>query len=360
MQRQLLFHCYSLFLYGVLCVFGAPAFAYDQVQDLYVVSDVVVDSRGSDAAEAKKQGLKQAQEDALFVLLKRITPIEFHYHLADLPVDDVASMVRKIEIEDEKITSARYRARVALSFSSEYVNAMLRDNAIPYAASKAPSLLVIPIYYQGKRALLWESDNMWKQAWDVYENASVFIDYQLPLGDLQDLHYNVNDFRSVNYRDVTALLERYGAEDLLVLYAKERDDRVSIEMRMLGLDKEFHHSLTVFKGNADMDEVLHQAVSDVLLKVENRWKAQHQKLAQETLTLAVSVAVGSLSDWLLMKERLDALPFLRRVEVVALAASYVDMHIDYRGSLDSLLVKLNEHHLYLAEEDGKLMLHSSL
>lgn len=330
------------------------------VSVLYTIDNIQVDEQGKTATKARKKALKSAQKEALMQLFKRLAASSVHFYLEDLKIDNIARMVQKIEVKNEKITNKRYRANVAISFNPEYIRAVLRDNNLPFIDKKSPTILIIPLYHKGREKLLWEANNMWRAMIEKELSNTMLLDIVLPLGDLEDLRYSPSNIKFGNFSQLSALAKKYNAKEIVILEAKNSPRRIHIEMRTLSSEGEGHQLINIMKSKQKEGVLLAKAAHQSIMQLEDRWKTKTYKAATEALTLTMAVPVPSLKAWVSIKRRIKALPFLQNIHIKGLTASEINMNVEYRGDLNKLLTKLNEHNFYLMKKDDKLLLRSSI
>lgn len=329
---------------------------------IFTVERVVVDEVGKNAASARNKAITSGQEQAFYRLLRRITPYELHYHLPKLEPKDINPMVQGFEVQDERIASTRYQATMSIRFNPEYIRAVLKDHNIAFTEQPSPATLIIPmITIQGKTEL-WGDANPWLAVWGkAAALGGDMLRLILPLGDLEDIQLaNPANLRFGTYDQLKPLMHRYHAKELVVIDALYGNNRLHVNMRHLRPAGSKVNSVS-FNGKQDeaMQNLLQNAANDIIFRLENEWKAHAMHQDRQTLKMHITVPYRTLKEWLVIQKKLKKMAFFQQIKVYSIASFRAELEIAYRGTLDQLLTKLNQHHFYLMEQGDRLLLRSS-
>jgi len=102
-----------------------PAPAEAALPRSYRVAEVPVDTTAASAEAAREIALDQGQLAALERLLRRLTLPEDHEHLPQLPIDAVTNLVSGFQVDDERVSPTRYRAKLTVDFRGEAVRELV-------------------------------------------------------------------------------------------------------------------------------------------------------------------------------------------------------------------------------------------
>ena len=175
----------------------------------FEVIDILVNTTGKNAEEARRAGWQEAQRKAWSALWVR-THGGAGAQLADDTLDGIVSA---IIVEEEQIGPRRYVAKLGVSFDRARAGQLLGIKGI---GRKSPPMLVIPVMVSGSAPILFEWQTPWQNAWAKFRTADSRIDYVRPFGGGSEsllLNAGQLDRRSRNWWRV--ILDQFGAADVV-------------------------------------------------------------------------------------------------------------------------------------------------
>ena len=321
-----------------------------QASESLVKSQVDVDVTGKDAADAREQAMIKAHSDALGELLgKFTTPEQVTSILAGMDSGQINALVRGTEVEEEKISANRYRARLQITFDADDISKMIGNNAAGGEAEHVPaaagSFLIIPAYEEDGVQMLWEEGNPWRNAWKLQGLEITAGDIVVAFGDESDLKVvDSQSISSANFAALAPLTLRYGVTDIVIVHAKiihNPDLQLEVIKRRINRVQN-EVNLTTYR--ADPQETKEQMMARAARDIAEG--LQHKKLEEQEARKTVSggerndimvlASISTLASWTQLRTKLSALPMIDKLEVRALAPQQVDLIIHYRGTPDSL------------------------
>lgn len=178
-----------------------------------VIGGIQVDTRGKTPDEARGNGWREAQRLAWPALWKRMSGQDEASapKLADSALDGIVSA---IEIENERIGSNRYVARLAVVFDRVRTSRFLGRYA---EVNASPPFLVMPVLQDAATRYAYEDNSPWLQAWNRLRAGETPVDYvriQPTPGDVILLNsWQTQRRHLVLWR---MLIERYQVADVLI------------------------------------------------------------------------------------------------------------------------------------------------
>lgn len=331
--------------FALLCLLASPAAA----QEAILASDVSVDVTGTDASDARAKAMKQAEKDGFALLLDKLAPDQKESILGGLDEARISTLVKGVEVLDEKITGARYRAMLRVSYNAVAVNTLLekRTGAEDTQETQKPShaMLVLPLYEEDGNRLLWEPGNPWMQAWKrvVLElSGSVLL---APYGDAADSEIiDPHTLPSATHAALAPMLARYGTSEAVIIRASYRQDpspMVEIFKRHVGPG---HSETALHEYRADpqedRDQLLYRVARDLseqLLRQREELFARQAIGGEAENRMMALIPFTTLSGWTQVRGVLLKLPAVRRVDVLAVSPEQVDVLVQFRGPKDMLV-----------------------
>jgi hypothetical protein len=90
----------------------------------------------------------------------------------------------------------------------------------------------------------------------------------------------------------------------------------------------------------------------MLVWLEQDWKRGTEQRLESAAALDVRVPLGGLGDWIALRQKLEAMGEVRRLEVLALARGEARVTLHYFGDPARLAVAMAQRDLDLKEEQG--------
>jgi hypothetical protein len=238
---------------------------------------------------------------------------------------------------------------------------LIHDAGIAVAATPGKSVVVLPVFHDGDKLVLWDDPNPWRDAWGQVPAATAPTKLALPLGGLGDLTViDAEQARSGDAQALTAIAQRNGGDEALVALATERrqGDRlagldVSIKRYRLGqLTDSRGESIDAQPGESDAD-FFKRAVGIIVADIEHGAPVA----AAKEVSLAATVPIDNLGDWVALRRRLAAVPGIHKVDLLSLSRQQAKVEIKYIGNTDQLKSSLAQADLDLngADPDWRLV-----
>jgi hypothetical protein len=351
----------KIIVLAFLLAFGHAAHAGEAI----VNSEVTVEATGKDAAEARANAMARANPDALKDLLNKLAaPGQADVIVTALDVKKLNSLVRGTEVLEEKIGDKSYRARLQVTFDADEVSNLINEYGLGGANEAVPtktsSFLFLTAYEEDGATMMWEERNPWRAAWRNYGLENNTGDIVVPYGDNNDQSVvSEKNIATVTYATLAPLAIRYGVSDIVILQAKftkNPDMVLTVVKRRVSRTANEINALT-FRADLQetRDALLARAARDVadgLLNKKNEEVASGGPSVMgggEKGKLMVLATITTLSSWTTLKAKLDKLPMIEKIEMLAMSPNQADMVVHYRGSLESLEVGISGIGLRLAK-----------
>jgi Uncharacterized protein conserved in bacteria (DUF2066) len=191
-----------LLLLGVIMRTG-PALAEDQGEDFSAT--VKVDATADSAAAARDLARIDGQRRALTVVINQLSGSSDSVKLPKLDDKTITDMVESFEVANERMSAVRYLADYTFHFRPAKVRRLVHmaetaaaeasskpavaegGNKPAVAAETGKPVVVLPVFKDGARTVLWDDPNAWREAWGQRPAASGPVHLSVPLGDASDL-----------------------------------------------------------------------------------------------------------------------------------------------------------------------------
>jgi uncharacterized protein DUF2066 len=371
---------WAVLLLGAIAMRAVPASGQESVEAYSAT--VKVDATADNPAAARELARIDGQRRALTSVIERLSGSS---ETKPLKLDDktITDMVASFEVANERMSAVHYIADYTFHFRPSKVRRLVRvaESAPAESAGKSPvedsgkshaegtaktsaesgnrPLVILPVYRDGSGLALWDDPNGWRKAWSERPVAPGPGRLVLPLGDAGDLAaIDAEKAESGKSEALTAITQRNrGSEAVVVLATARRQGG-----RLAGLDismKRYRsgrlvdtegRSFEAYSGESE-DDLLRRVVVAVAADVESGVKRTAGAGSEQPLSLAVTVPINSLGEWLQLRSRLASVSAIRKIDLLSLSRQEAKIEVKYVGSQDQLKSSLAEVSLDLGGGD---------
>ncbi len=295
--------------------------------------------------------------------------------LYGLPLD---RFVRDLVVDDERLSTTRYIARLTVTYDAAAVRDLLRQQQIPFAETLSEPILVLPLYETPSGLRLWQEGNPWWQAWAQAMDRESLLRLRLPLGDLEDVEAIDADLGEIDQAGrayappgerpaLSRIASRYDARGVIVAHAQvdssaeegappvagQAPPPVAVTAEGFGEVEVADFSDTVRgEPGQTLEEVLLEGVVRVQDALNDAWKQANLLRFDQGGTMLVDVPLDGLRDWVAVQEALRSLPQIGEVQVEAFSRDAARLRIAYFGDVPRIQAELAGRGLLLTQEEG--------
>lgn len=355
---------------GLLLVLGVVmrtglALAGDQSDGF--AATVRVDATADSAAAAREAARVDGQRRALVLVIDRASGSGSadSAKLAKLDDKTITDMVESFEVANERMSAVRYLADYTFHFRSSKVRRLIHTDSPPPEAANKPlavegssgkpvegegsgkPLTVLPVYRDAASAVLWDDPNAWRAVWEQRSADSGPVRLIVPLGDASDVAVIDAARAEAGKPDALAAIARRngGDEAIVALATTKRDEnrlvRVDLNIKRYRSGRLVDTYTTSLDANSgeNPDDFLRRAADTIASEIANGSKKAH---SDQQASLAASVPIGSIGEWVTVRDRLASVPSIRRVDLLSLNRHEAKIQIKYVGNPDQLKSSLGE------------------
>jgi hypothetical protein len=367
-----------LLLLGVMTQTG-PVLSEDQPD---YSATVRVDATADNVAAAREAARADGQRRALAQVVDRLSGSADSAKLSKLDDKTITDMVESFEVANERMSAVHYLADYTFHFRSSKIRRLVHsadrapadannqpaDTSSKYAeASSKPAaaedlgkpLVVLPVYKEAGRAVLWDSPNAWREAWLQRSAGSGAARLAVPLGDAADLAIiDAGRAEEAAPDALTAIAHQNGGDEAIVALAaarREGDQLVGLDLSIKqyrsGRLTDAHSRRLEANSGENADDFLRRAADTVADEIANASKKGSMPRSDLQASLAASVPIGSIAEWVRVRDRLALAPAVRKVELLSLNRHEAKIQIKYVGGPDQLRSSLAQVNLGLDGSD---------
>lgn len=330
---------------------GASLQASAQEADPFTAT-VKVDATADTVVKARDMARLDGQRRALAAVADQLSDGaaagDASGKLAKLDDKAITGLVASFEVARERMSAVRYLADYTFHFRAVEVRRALRSAGITLAEAPAKPLIVLPVYQTEGQPRLWEDPNPWRAAWEQRSESGPAPHLLVPLGDAADVAtIDADKAQAGDGTALGAIASRNGGGDTVVLLGAIRgspDNPSGIDVTArryrAGRLVATHAEPVAGKPGESEGDLLRRAVTAVAADIESGWKKQPGPGYDQLGTLTAVLPISGLDDWLGARQRLAAVPAIRKITLVALSRQEATIEIGYGGSIDDLKASL--------------------
>ena len=345
-----------LLLLGMILRTG-PGLAEDQREGFSAT--VKVDATADSVAAAHELARVDGQRRALVLVIDRLSGSTDSTKLPKLDDNTVTDMVESFEVANERMSAVRYLADYTFHFRPSKVRRLVHSaDTAPAEANSRPAVdeggskpvIVLPVYKDSARTVLWDDPNAWREAWGQRSAGSGLIRLTVPLGDASDLAIiDAGRAEAGNPDALTAIAQQNGGDEAIVALATARraGDKVvgldlSIKRYRSGHLADTHGTTLDANPGENADDFLKRAADTIAREIASSSKKSPGPSSDQQASLGASVPIGSIGEWVRVRDRLASVPAIRKVDLLSLNRHEAKIQIKYVGSSDQLRSSLAE------------------
>lgn len=320
---------------GLCALAAGPA-----VADLYSINSIKVDETADNAVEAKKKAISEGQTRAFGTLLHRLTRATDRVRLPELTASQISRLMDGMSVENESTSGTRYVAELSIRFRPSNLRDFLLQYKVPYADEQAPGVLLVTVWKENGKNILWDNPNPWRDAWASLNVENSITPLFLPLGDLTDIGaLSANDVLSGKEDKIQKMKDRYAVENVLVAIAESaggNNVRAVLRGEVESGPIEFDETFSDETGEG-IPGATAAAARNYLSRIEDGWKETHLNLGRPAgNSMQVAVPFGSLGEWNTIRQRINTTAGVESVQVKRLSAKGAIVDIIFAGDLGIL------------------------
>ena len=320
---------------------------------MYTVHGVAVDVTAENAAAARERAVAIGARNGLEQLLKNLTADDQAKSLPPVTEKLAMPLIQDFEVENERGSGVRYVATLTFRFRPDGVRALLHQQGGKTVDSRAPLMLVIPVYRAATGDMLWEDGNPWRSAWKGAAQQAALVPVVVPEGSAEDRQiFGAGDLG--NPEKLQALAQKYKASGGVLVIAQavaangDPAQGMTIALSQGGTANSFNSD-----GAADVGQTLNNAVRAILDHLDGLWRRQVLQGPNGAVVFkpvpgatsdsapvtgnpyTVEIALRSVGDWAALRTRLSQVTGIR-TELKSMSRARAVVALTFTGSEDQL------------------------
>ncbi|WP_226886854.1 DUF2066 domain-containing protein [Nisaea nitritireducens] len=355
----------SLFVIMLLALTfsGNVVRAQSDTDRIFEVRGVSVDAQAATAAQAQAQAIGEGRRQAWGRLINRLVPKAQASALPPLSSDLLVGLTVGYEVARERTSDVRYLGSLNFRFNPLAVRQYFASLGVAYAEVASQPMLILPVYNNGSKPLLWDEESPWLAAWLDRPNANGLVPVAVPYGDLADIR-DITAVQAVlaDREAIMTIAARYGAEQAVVVSARpissgSAGQAIELNLTYVGGiadGQSLVRTVTPDPANPDAD-LLSVAARTATSEIQEAWKTENLISPGFETRVTVIVPITSFDNWLELRKGLDQVSSVSRRELLRISRNEALMDVWINGDVDQLALALKQKDFILMEsQDGWL------
>ena len=337
-----------MWLYRTILLVAFTLFATNALAlDSYTIQGVNVEATANSATLARNKAIDEGEKEAFYKLLKKILPNE--RDIPEIKSKELKKLILSRQIKNEKFSSSSYRGTIDVKFSKQRVKEFLKSQRLNHVKSGNTPILIIPVFRTEEKLLLWEDNNLWRNAWS--RASSNLFKIVMPNGDIDDIT-TANKYDII--RERTSSLEnlalKYDVEDVIISEAFHSGNTIEIKTKHFdGVDLRQSTSVVHAGKNDSLKKLLNKAVVKSRNDIEKIWKQTASATSDTDLQLIVPI--NSLEEWTEIRQKLSQMGnVIESLKINAIAYGQADIGVTMTDAPQNLIPHFRQNGLNLSQE----------
>ncbi len=329
----------------LLCLAAFPA----QAADERFAVEINVDVTNSNASLARERAMSEANRAAIVEVAKRITTSEGAARLAAMTDDQLINFIKEVLVISEKTSNVRYIANLRVVLNEGMLRQYMQERDIPLLIQSNTRVLIIPIFRESSSdaPMLWESSNLWRQAWDSARGGMVVTLIPLPTSGTNYSIIDANKAQALDGPALDKLMRVNGADEVYVLDAVYTEDGLEVQATS------YSGNTTTIKviGTPGSMELFNAAVDETEKYLDSQVRQQNLKEGAQESSAVIMYNFSSLREWVAAESMLRSIPYVKDIEMQAMGTNKAQFRLLFVGSHEKLLYALRDKSYNLVEGD---------
>ncbi len=335
-------------------ILASAAFAKDEK---YTV-EIKVDVSDENASIAREKALNSATRAAVNAIAKRMSTSDGAKKIADMTDAQIINFVKETSVISEKNSDIRYMADLKIVINEELLKEYMKEREIPVISSKSTTVLIIPVFkeFTDDAPILWETENIWKQAWDNSSNSSAIKFLSISDNPIYQSMIDAKQASDFDYIAIENIASKAKTNNIYVLNASYN----GVEgLKIIGkslLGNKFELDIQGAKSSGI--ELFNQAVLQTKSQIEHEILSNKDENQVTQNEATVLYHFPTLKYWISAEQKLKNINEITNIHVQAMTPGKAQFKITYTGDLNSLQsqlknlgydIKNNETHIIMSD-----------
>lgn len=304
-----------------------------------VYSSVVsVDVTDVSSSAAREKAMNEANRKAFMSVVGKVAASGAVTKVSSLSDAQIINFVKEVSIVSEKASDVRYIADLQITLNGSLLRTYLKEQGIQFVETSTSSVLIVPVFREFKSdvPLLWESQNLWKKAWDENKNNGLVEIISIPTNGDNYLAIDASKALGLNPTAMEQIARNNNTKDIFVADAVY-DGIDGLDVNLSSYQNGDVVFETIKVSGVRGDTLFKDAIAKVSSTIEDKIKSQNIIENSQKSEIVVLYEMNSMREWVATEKLLKGIGYIKNIAIDAMGSGKVQFKISFVGTQEKLL-----------------------
>ena len=302
---------------------------------------IKVDVSDENASIAREKALNSATRAAVNAIAKRVSTASGAKRISDMTDAQIVNFVKETSVISEKNSDVRYMAELKIVVNDELLKEYMKEREIPVVSQNSATVLVIPVFreFDGDTPILWETNNLWKQAWDNATDSSAVKFIPISKNPLHQSMIDAKQASDFDYIAIENLASSANTNNVYVLDASYNGvEGLNIIAKSFSGDK---FDIKVEGAKSSGIELFNQAVLQIKAQIEQHILSNDNNNEIDQNEITVLYPFPALKYWINAEQKIKSISNITNMQVQAMTPGKAQFKLVFTGNLANIQKQLS-------------------
>lgn len=286
------------------------------------------------SASERAELLDRLGREAIVEVLKKLLPQDEERMLALIASEiPSATVVRSIEVVDEKRTSGNYSLTVNVTLERDPIRSAILRRAVPYTDMRPASVAVIPLWQEGRTLYPASSATDWRRTLDGFNGAPTLFTYSVVTPELLKKAGVKNDLFKLGAADVLdEIAALAGTDQAVVFFADHNLSEDVVNLSVFSNSPDISREQTLFASSEGLEKMAKTA----FLGYEAAYRNSRLMRPEDENNFLLRYKAHSVSDVQKVEETLKNASFIQQVGIRLMSQDETVFVINMQSDFETL------------------------
>lgn len=339
----------------LICAIVSFLMSFSVQAEVSFTASIKAMAEAQNAAKAKEIAMSEAQRNAFLQVSGRLTSDENVQELNKLTDEQLLHFIREVSVISEKNGSTTYQADLNITINAALLKQYMQENEMLNTKSLATEMLIIPLYEsESGKKLLWEDENIWRQAWldkGLIKSGQINIRVLPSSADNRRLF----TLENVSQPDTNTCYQIAATHHVSGVYSVQavRAGRNTLAVIIRSCSSSQEKRLIIFDDNGSPEE---KAIAETVSWISMNQPEKPLAFNADDGKLIVIYEYQKLKDWINIEKKLKSINQIKSITTEAATSGKIKLLLEYSGGYQQLVYELEKNGLNLFADNGMFIL----
>ena len=319
--------------------------------NIFNVDNIYVDTKKN---KKREELFDNAVAEAFAKLTKRILIQEDREKTLKTPLYEIKRLVSHYEFIEDNESINNKKVKFNITFDNVQINNYFYKKNILYSDISKLKLILMPILLDDNKIFLF-SENYFYDNWQLENKESGYIDYILPLENIEDIELINKNKKNLELINID-FLNKYDLNNYIYLVINYKKNSTDVFLKSFISENKDIKNISIDHVNNDKLENYKNIKTILKNYINELWKSHNLIDVRTPSFLNTKLDFKKQSDLLNAQLILSKIDLIQNFSVLELNMNYAKIKIKYLGKIEKLKKKLYNEGLKLIITQDKIRL----